>query len=148
VRSDPRGELGVIGPADWRARLGEFDWVILAAAATPETREMIGGRELAAMRASSYLINIARGALVDEDALARALHERQIAGAYLDVTVREPLPPDHPLWSAPSAIVTAHSSGAATTRMFERAGALFAENLRRYVGGHPLLNVVDLDRGY
>ncbi len=148
VRGGPRGEPGVIGPAEWRARLGEFDWVILAAAATPETRGMLGARELAAMRASAYLINIARGALVDEDALARALRERQIAGAYLDVTVREPLPADHPLWSAPGALITAHSSGAATTRMFERAGALFAENLGRYVSGHPLLNVVDLERGY
>lgn len=148
VRSDPHGEDGVIGPDEWRARLGEFDWVILAAAATPETRGMIGARELGAMRPTAYLINIARGALVDEVALAEALHARHIAGAYLDVTTREPLPRDHPLWSAPGVIITAHSSGAATTRMFERAGALFVENLGRYARGEPLLNLVDLQRGY
>ena len=148
VRTDPRGEAGVIGAGEWRARIDEFDWVILAAAATPETRGMSGADELAAMRPSAYLINIARGALIDEDALAEALHERRIAGAYLDVTTREPLPPDHPLWSAPGAIITAHSSGAATTRMFERAGALFVANLGRYLHGDPLINLVDLERGY
>ena len=148
VRTEPRDEAGVIGAGEWRARLGEFDWVILAAAATPQTQGMLGAPELAAMRPSAYLINIARGALVDEVALAEALHDGQIAGAYLDVTVHEPLPPDHPLWSAPGAIITAHSSGAATTRMAERAAALFLENLDCYARGEALRNEVDLERGY
>lgn len=148
VRTEGRDEAGVIGAGEWRARLGEFDWVILAAAATPQTQGMIGVPELAAMRRSAYLINIARGALVDEVALAEALHDGQIAGAYLDVNVREPLPADHPLWSAPGAIVTAHSSGAATTRMAERAAALFLENLGRYARGEALRNALDLERGY
>jgi len=148
VRRDPRGTPGVIGPSAWRPRVGEYDWLILAAAATPETRGMIGRAELAAMRPSAYLVNIARGALVDEAALAAALHANEIAGAYLDVTTQEPLPPDHPLWRAPNAIISGHSSGAATTRMAERAGALFLDNLDRYRRAETLRNTIDLTRGY
>lgn len=131
VRRDTGGEAGVIGPDVWRARLGAYDWVILAAAATPETRGMIGAAELAAMRHSAYPVNIARGVLVDEDELVRALHAGEIAGAYLDVTIEEPLPADHPLWSAPNTMISGHSSGAATTRMAERAGALFLSGVPR-----------------
>jgi phosphoglycerate dehydrogenase-like enzyme len=148
VRRDPRSEPGVIGPGEWRGRLPEFDWVIVAAAATEENRGMIGARELAAMQPSAWLINIARGSLIDEAALAAALHSGQIAGAYLDVTATEPLPADSPLWTAPGAIVTAHSSGASGTRMAERAGARLLENLSRYRRGEPLLALVDFERGY
>lgn len=148
VRRDPGGAPGVIGPDAWRPGLGRYDWVILAAASTSETRGMIGRAELAAMRPSAYLVNIARGALVDEAALADALHAGEIAGAYLDVTSTEPLPPEHPLWTAPNAIISGHSSGAATTRMAERAGALFLENLDRYRRAETLRNTVDLTRGY
>lgn len=148
VRLKPGGEPGVIGVQEWRPRLGEFDWVILAAASTDETRNMIGSSELAAMQPRAWLINIARGALVDEQALTSALERGDIAGAFLDTTVREPAPPDDPLWSTPNAIVTAHSSGAATTRIPERSAALFLDNLARYRRGAPLVNVVDLELGY
>lgn len=148
VRRDPRGEPGVIGPDDWRARLPEFDWVIVAAAATDETRDIIGAAELAAMKQSAWLVNVARGSLVDEAALVQALEHREIAGAYLDVTATEPLPADSPLWSAPRAVITSHSAGAASTRIAERAGARLLENLVRYQRGEELVGLVDLERGY
>lgn len=148
VRREPGGEPGVIGLDDWRERLPEFDWVILAAAATKKNRGMIGARELSAMRRSAWLINIARGSLIDEAALVEALGGSQIAGAYLDVTATEPLPADSPLWTAPGAIITSHSSGAASTRMAERAGARLLENLSRYRRGAPLVGLVDFERGY
>jgi phosphoglycerate dehydrogenase-like enzyme len=148
VRRTPQGEPGVIGTDQWRPQLGEFDWIVLAAASTDETRNMIGAQEFAAMKPTAWLVNVARGALVDERELADALERGEIAGAFLDTTVREPLPADDPLWAAPNAVVTAHSSGAATTRMGERAAALFLENLGRYHRGEQLVNVVDLELGY
>lgn len=140
--------IEIIGPADWRARLGTFDWVILAAPATAETGAMIGAAELQAMKAEARLVNIGRGSLVDQDALVAALTSGQIAGAHLDVTDPEPLPPGHPLWTAPNALITMHLSGRAQTRMFARAGQLFLDNLARYRAGEPLANRVDLDLGY
>ena len=138
----------MVGPRDWADRLGEFDWVIVAAPATSETAHLIGATELSAMKPSAFLVNIARGSLVDQHALVDALNHRQIAGAHLDVTDPEPLPADHPLWSAPNALITMHLSGRAQTRMFQRAAALFLDNLARYRAGKPLINEVDLDLGY
>jgi phosphoglycerate dehydrogenase-like enzyme len=148
VRRHPDGEPGVLGPEDWRQRLPEFDWVIVAAAATDETRHIIGAAELDAMKSSAWLLNVARGSLVDEAALVQALRAEQIAGAYLDVTATEPLPPESPLWRAPNTIVTSHSSGPASTRIAERAGARLLENLGRYRRGEELVGLVDFDRGY
>lgn len=148
VRRSPKGEPDMLGPNDWRARLGDFDWVIVAAPSTTETAHLIGAAEFAAMKASAYLVNIARGTLIDQDALIDALKARSVAGAHLDVTDPEPLPPDHPLWSAPNAVITMHLSGRAQTRMFQRAAALFLDNLARYRAGEPLINEVDLDLGY
>src|SRR3546814_2038790 len=85
-----------LAPDQWRARLGEFDWVILAVPATPETDAMIGADELAAMKSSATLINIARGSVVDQAALVAALDAKRIAAAFLDVTTPEPLPADDP----------------------------------------------------
>lgn len=141
-------EEAVIGADEWRPRLAEFDWVILAAAATPDTAGMVGAAELSAMAPSGWLFNIARGSLVDQPALVEALHAGEIAGAYLDATEPEPLPPDDPLWAAPNVVVTGHSSGASATRIPERAAALLLDNLARYLAGEPLRNLVDLDRGY
>jgi phosphoglycerate dehydrogenase-like enzyme len=76
------------------------------------------------------------------------LKARRIAGAFLDPTDPEPLPADHPLWSAPNALITMHLSGRSQTRMFQRAGALFLKNLAAFMAGAPLTNVVDLDAGY
>ncbi|OYU35643.1 D-2-hydroxyacid dehydrogenase [Novosphingobium sp. PASSN1] len=146
VRRSP-GE-GTLLPDQWRARLGEFDWVILAVPATPETDGMIGAGELAAMKDSAVLVNVARGSVIDQDALVAALAEKRIGGAFLDVTSPEPLPADHPLWSEPNAHVTMHLSGRAQTAMFRRSGARFLENLARYGRGEPLAHQVDLARGY
>src|SRR5690606_38213941 len=132
------GGEGALGPDEWRARLGEFDWVILAAPATPETDAMIGAEELAAMKADAVLVNIGRGAVVDQDALVAALEDKRIGGAFLDVTTPEPLPGDHKLWSLDNAHVTMHLSGRAQDRMFVRSAERFIVNCRRYVAGEPL----------
>ncbi len=142
------GRDGTLTPGAWPARIGEFDWIILAAPSTDLTRAMIGAGELAAMKSSAWLINIARGDMVDQDALIDALKARRIAGAFLDVVTPEPLPTEHPLWSAPNAIHTMHLSGRSQTRMFQRAAALFLQNLAAFLAGEPMVNVVDLDAGY
>ena len=139
---------GALAPDQWRARLGEFDWVILSVPATAETDGMIGAGELAAMKRSAVLVNIARGSVVDQDALVAALAEQRIGGAFLDVTTPEPLPADHPLWSLPNAHVTMHLSGRAQNKMFQRAGARFLDNLGRFRRGEPLAPQVDLALGY
>ena len=142
------GRDGTITPDAWRARLGEFDWVILAAPSTADTRAMIGADELAAMKPGAWLVNIARGDMVDDAALIAALEGGRLGGAFLDPTDPEPLPADHPLWRAPRAIVTMHLSGRSQTRMFARAAELFLENLAAYRAGAPMRNVADLDAGY
>jgi phosphoglycerate dehydrogenase-like enzyme len=148
VRRSATGEPDMLGPDDWRTRLDDFDWIIVAAPATSETAHLIGAAELAAMKPSAFLVNIARGTLVDQQALIAALESKQIAGAHLDVTDPEPLPADHALWRAPNTLITMHLSGRAQTRMFQRAAALFLDNLNRYRNGEKLVNEVDLDLGY
>ncbi len=135
-------------PDQWRDRLGEFDWIILAVPATPQTDGMIGAAELAAMKPTATLINMARGSVVDQDALMAALNAKQIAAAFLDVTTPEPLPADHPLWTTPNAHVTMHLSGRAQDKMFVRSAQRFLENLERYRTGEPLSPTVNLDLGY
>ncbi len=142
------GGAGALGPDEWRARLGEFDWVILAVPATPETDAMIGAAELAAMKDSAVLVNIARGAVVDQNALVSALQAKSIGGALLDVTAPEPLPADDPLWSFDNAQITMHLSGRAQSKMFVRSAERFIENCRRYVAGQPVAPIFDPARGY
>jgi phosphoglycerate dehydrogenase-like enzyme len=142
------GGAGALGPDEWRAKLGEFDWVILAVPATPETDGMIGAAELTAMKDSAVLVNIARGAVVDQAALIEALQNKTIGGALLDVTTREPLPADDPLWNLDSAQITMHLSGRAQSKMFVRSAERFVENCRRYVAGEPLAPIFDPARGY
>jgi phosphoglycerate dehydrogenase-like enzyme len=127
--------------------LSQSDYVVLAVPLTPDTERMISEAELRAMRSSAYLVNIARGRVVDEAALIRALREEWIAGAGLDVTEKEPLPADSPLYSLPNVILTPHISGN-SIHYDERLAALFANNLRRYRAGEPLLNRYDPSRGY
>ena len=135
-------------PDQWRERLGDFDWVILAVPATPETDGMIGEFELAAMKSTATLINIARGSVVDQNALVTALGDKQIGAAFLDVTTPEPLPADHPLWSLDNAHITMHLSGRAQDKMFVRSAERFLENLKRYRAGQSLSPLVNLDLGY
>ncbi len=139
---------GTLAPDQWRARLGEFDWVILAVPGTAETTGMIGAAEIAAMKPSAVLVNVARGSVVDQDALVAALTQQRLGGAFLDVTTPEPLPADHPLWSLPNAHVTMHLSGRAQAKMFKRAVARLLDNLGRYKRGEPLAHQVDLALGY
>jgi phosphoglycerate dehydrogenase-like enzyme len=146
VRRSP-GE-NTLGPNQWRERLGEFDWVILAVPATPETDGMIGADEFAAMKTTATLINIARGSVVDQDALITALQGKEIGAAFLDVTTPEPLPADHPLWSLDNAHITMHLSGRAQDKMFIRSATRFLENLDRYRKDEPLSPLVNLDLGY
>jgi phosphoglycerate dehydrogenase-like enzyme len=139
---------GTLGPDEWRARLGDFDWVILAVPATPETEKMIGAHELAAMKPTATLINIARGTVVDQDALVTALQAKSIGAAFLDVTTPEPLPAGHPLWTLAGAHVTMHLSGRAQDKMFVRSAQRFLENLKRYLVGAPVSPMVNLELGY
>lgn len=139
---------GTLGPDEWRGRLGEFDWIVIAVPATPETEHLIGAAELAAMKDDAVLVNIARGSVIDQAALTAALDTGRIGGALLDVTTPEPLPGDHPLWTLDNVQITMHLSGRAQDRMFERSAVRFLENLGRYGRGEPLEPVVDYAAGY
>jgi phosphoglycerate dehydrogenase-like enzyme len=131
----------------WRERLPEFDWIVLALPATPRSTGIIAAAELARMKPTAWIVNIARGRLIDQAALVEALAGKRIGGAYLDVTDPEPLPADSPLWTLPNVILTPHSSWA-TRRFDERAAALFLENLDRFAAGRELRNRVDPAAGY
>ena len=146
VRRTP-GE-GVLTPDQWRDKLGEFDWVILAVPATPETDGMIGAAELAAMKSDAVVVNIARGAVIDQPALVEALTAKKIGGAFLDVTTPEPLPADHPLWALDNAHITMHLSGRAQDKMFQRSADRFLDNLDKYLKGEPIGPIFDPALGY
>jgi phosphoglycerate dehydrogenase-like enzyme len=123
------------------------DIVVVAAPLTDETAGLIGAEQLAEMREDAWLINIARGRLIDELALRRALESGWIGGAVLDVFSEEPLSPESPLYRTPNVVITPHTSWA-SDRVIERTVELFLENLRRDRAGEPLRNVVDLEAGY
>jgi len=137
-----QGEAEVLSPTEWRDHLAVFDWILLTAALTADTRHMLGAEEFRRMKRTSWIVNIARGGLIDQTALVAALHAGPPRGAYLDVTDPEPRPPDHPLWSAPDVTITGHSAGRGT-RSLQRYAALFLENLERFRTGQTLVNVVD-----
>ena len=137
----------ILPATELHTALPQADFVILAAPETPDTRQMIGARELALMKPTAYFFNVARGTLVDQDALIAALRARTIAGAALDVTAEEPLPPESPLWKLDNVFITPHIS-AATQNLWQRQEDLLLENLERWFDGRELLNRVDLERGY
>ncbi|WP_432488372.1 D-isomer specific 2-hydroxyacid dehydrogenase family protein [Kineococcus sp. SYSU DK018] len=126
---------------------GRADHVVLAAPATSGTKALVGAEQLAALGPRGWLVNIARGSLVDTGALADALSRGAIAGAALDVTDPEPLPDDHPLWSEPRALITPH---VANPPQLQTGGlaARVEENVRRFAEGEELVGVVDVDAGY
>jgi glyoxylate/hydroxypyruvate reductase A len=128
-----------------RSALARADFVVLAVPLSAATRGLLGAAELAAMKPSAWLINIARGPIVDETALLEALRARRIGGAVLDVFDAEPLPPEHPLWSFENVAITPHISGPSTPR---EIAPIFNDNLRRYLAGRPLRHLVDRTRGY
>ena len=137
----------VVGEDGWRDLLPEADFVVIAAPLTERTRGMVDADAFARMRPDAYLINIARGPIVDTGALLEALHTGRIAGAAIDTPPVEPLPPDHPLWRAPNTWITPHISYS-SPRGRERLFQIFFENLRRFRAGEPLINVVDKRAGY
>lgn len=146
-RSSDANADEVLPPSDLPYLLRESDYVVLATPLTPETRGMIAEPQLRAMKPTAVLVNIARGPIVVEDDLVRALRERWIAGAALDVFEREPLPPESRLWDLENVILTPHISGG-TEIYNQRAVAIFTDNIRRFLAGQPLRNVVDPSRGY
>jgi phosphoglycerate dehydrogenase-like enzyme len=143
---DPDGSIPerIVGVEQLAASLAAADVVVLTLPLTDASRGIISTEVLAALRPSSWVINVSRGALVDESALLDALHGGRLAGAVLDVFAEEPLPADSPWWDAPNVIVTPHASGM-SLRFFDE---LVVDNVRRYLVGEPLLNQVDPERGY
>jgi phosphoglycerate dehydrogenase-like enzyme len=143
---DPDGSIPerIVGDDGLLDATREADVLVLTMPLTDASRGVIGPEVLAALPPRAWLINVSRGALVDEPALLEALRAGRLAGAILDVFGEEPLPPDSPWWDAPNVIVTPHASGH-TLRFFDE---LVVENVRRYLAGEPLLNPVDPERGY
>jgi phosphoglycerate dehydrogenase-like enzyme len=127
--------------------LAQADFLVLAAPLTPRTRGLLNAGRIAKMKPGAYVINVARGPLLDDAALIAALRERRLGGAALDVFEREPLPADSPYWTLPNVLITPHSA-ALTDRLWERHYALFSDNLRRFLAGQSLRNVVDKQAGY
>jgi phosphoglycerate dehydrogenase-like enzyme len=123
------------------------DYVVIAAPETSETKHLIGAEQIARMKRGARLINVARGSLLDESALIRALESGALGGAALDVTGREPLPPESPLWKAPNLFITPHTS-AISERLWLRETELFLKLLEEWFSGKELSNRVDFSRGY
>jgi len=146
---DPEGALpdAWFAPEQLPDLLTKSDVVVMCAPLTPETHQMIGARELGAMKPTAYFINVGRGASVDERALAAALAEKRIAGAAVDVFVQEPPAKGHPLYAIDNVILSPHVSGFVAS-YDDDCCTLFAENLQRYLDGAPLLNLVDRAQGY
>ncbi len=134
-------------PAKLMDLLPRADVVVLACPLTPETHGLMGADQFKAMKKTAYIINIARGGIIQTDALVKALEQKQLAGAGLDVTEPEPLPPGHPLWKTANVVITPHIGGQSADGM-ERRWRLWRENVRRFVAGEPLLCVVDKEKGY
>lgn len=143
---DPDGSVPerIVAEADLATVAREADLLVVTMPLTDATRGIVSREVIAALPERAWLINVARGALVDEPALLEALRAGRLAGAVLDVFGQEPLPADSPWWDAPNVIVTPHASGQ-TLRFFDE---LVIENVRRYLAGEPLLNLVDPERGY
>jgi phosphoglycerate dehydrogenase-like enzyme len=134
-------------PGKLHELLHNSDYVIIAVPLTPETKGMIGGRELQAMKKTAFMVNIARGKILDETALIQALREHWIAGAGLDVFETEPLDPKSELWSLPNVIISPHIAGTSDRRS-QRLVAMFCDNLRRYINKEPMINVISPVKGY
>ncbi len=142
------GGEGALGPEEWRSRIGEFDWVVLAMPGTPETCGMIDADVIAAMKQDAVLVNVARADIVDQDALMAALLRGRLGGAILDLTDPEPLPPEHPLWDTPNCHITMHMAGLPTEANRKVAAQRFIENCGHFLRGEPMVSQVDLALGY
>ncbi len=137
----------VVKPDQLDEVLPEADVVFVSAPSTPKSNKMMGGRQFELMKKNSYFIAVSRGALYEMGGLVKALDDKRLAGAGVDVTDPEPLPKGHPLWKFDNAIVTPHVAGR-SDQDFGRMAGTVKENIRRFVDGKPLLNVVDKQKGY
>ena len=137
----------LVGPDGLHDLLQRSDHVAMCCPLTPETRGMIGTTELQMMKSNAYIYNIGRGRIIQAAPLLQALKEGWIAGAGLDVTDPEPLPPDSELWDLPNVIITGHTSGTAPHND-DHFHELLDQNLQRFLNGEQLLNVVDKEAGY
>lgn len=146
---DPNGDyVSRLYPAEaLRSMIKECDFVVVATPLTRRTRGMFNAEIIEAMKPTAYLVDASRGGVIDHAALVAALRDRKIAGAALDVFPEEPLPDSSPLWKMANAIVTPHISGI-TAHYDERATLMFIENIKRYLTGQPLLNLIDIEEGY
>jgi phosphoglycerate dehydrogenase-like enzyme len=146
---DPDGKIPAryFGPDEREAILRESDYISVTLPLTDHTRKFIGEREFAAMKPGAYVVNIGRGAVIDEHAMATALSSAKLGGAGLDVFENEPLEASSPLWNLENVILTPHISGA-NRRYMDKACELFVENLKRFAAKRPLLNLVDPNLGY
>jgi phosphoglycerate dehydrogenase-like enzyme len=151
VREHPeRGAAGsheVVGYNALDSAIARADFVVLAAPLTPRTRHLIDARRLQLFKPTAFLINVSRGALVDEAALVKALRDRRLDGAALDVFEQEPLSRWSPLWKMPQVLITPHTAFL-TENVWQRHYEVFAANLKRFLAGQPLENVIDKTRGY
>ena len=135
------GDIAPVLPRERiREALAMSDAVVIATTADASSRHLVGAAEFARMKPGAYLINIARGEIVDESAMVAALRDGRLAGAGLDVTEVEPLPPESPLWDLPNVIVTPHVAGAGA-KDYDQQKNLFGQNLERFLAGRPLLNL-------
>jgi phosphoglycerate dehydrogenase-like enzyme len=146
-RPAPPGVTRLVTGEAWRHELPEADYVVLAMPLTPATSGMVDKAALAAMKPSAWLVNVARGALIDEDALVAALDAGQLGGAVLDAFVTEPLPAGHPLWGRDNVVVVPHHTWS-SPRSAERSERLFATELGRFAAGEPLAHPIDPEAGY
>jgi phosphoglycerate dehydrogenase-like enzyme len=127
--------------------LPSLDYLVLAAPATPETTGMMGRRQLDLMKPSAFLVNIARGDIIDQDALIDALENERLAGAAIDVFIPDPIPDGHPLFAVKNLIITPHVSGNSPL-LWRRVMDIWVENIHRFLAGRPLINQVDKQKGY
>jgi phosphoglycerate dehydrogenase-like enzyme len=151
IRENPAkgldGADAVYGSAQIDDVLPQADYVLLCTPVTPATTGIMNAARMSKMKPDAYLINVARGPLIDEAALLDTLQHRRIAGAALDVFNQEPLPADSPFWSLDNILVTPHTA-AVTDRLWERHYRLIVDNMKRFLAGERLLNEVDKSRGY
>jgi phosphoglycerate dehydrogenase-like enzyme len=140
-QDQPAGSFATVTTARWQEVLPSADWLLLACPLNAGTRGLVDAAALARLPAHAHFVNVARGEIVDQDALLAALQSGRLAGAYLDVFTHEPLPPDSPLWALPRVIVTPHSAGPSDGNPARQA-RMFLDNLRRWRAGEPLHNLV------
>jgi phosphoglycerate dehydrogenase-like enzyme len=144
---DPAHAERIVAASQLDEVLPQADYVVVTAPETPATKRLIGAAQIARMKRGARLLNVARGSLLDEAALVRALESGALAGAALDVAETEPLPPESPLWRAPNLLITPHTS-AVSDRLWSRETSLLLDLLERWFDGREMFNRVDFSRGY